>query len=425
MRKIISIVILILFANTLSFANHPATFRISRDSMRTKWIDGKKFLVHKVAKGETFYSIARDYKIDVKDLMNANKGVTSLKTGQIIQVPVAENFVAPAKQTEETVKETDEPTEQTEEPKPVAQEKAVAKSTSQSGNLFHTVKKGETLSAIARKYNVPASEIAALNNLKKNQINIGQKLIIKKDNREIVEKEVATTKNTEPTAAVAKADRMTKSKTESNSSNVYHTVTKGETLYGISKKYGVSSKDVEDWNDIKNKSVKIGQKLIVKKEVAAASPTLETVRTKVADNTMDAPKTAEVEKKVNEVKEAETKTAETKSVDENISTTVIDKTPSGKNVKQAIENGEAAWVNDADLNPNKYFALHRSAPIGTIMKVTNRMNGKYVFVKVIGKLPGTGDNDKLIVKISKAAADRLGVLDQTFQCELNYAFAVE
>jgi hypothetical protein len=42
-----------------------------------------------------------------------------------------------------------------------------------------------------------------------------------------------------------------------------HTVAKGETLYGISKEYGVSVQDLKDWNRLDDNTIHIGQKLIV------------------------------------------------------------------------------------------------------------------------------------------------------------------
>ncbi len=280
-------------------------------------------------------------------------------------------------------------------------------------DTYHTVKKGETLSSIAQKYKVSVTSLQQWNNLKSKQVNINQKLIVKKGAAE--------------PSGIAQP-KGSKSESEQLKAAKYHTVKKGETLYGIARQYGVSATELSDWNQLNNSGIKTGQQLIVAKATGTTAVSAEPVRTKTTgENEVNAPKDAATETKVSDVKTA----AEEKAVTEEttnatiVSQEVIDKTPSGKNIKQSIETGEAAWVNDADLNPSKYFALHRTAPIGTIMKVTNRMNGKYVFVKVIGKLPGTGDNEKLIIKISKAAADRLGVIDPTFQCELNYAFASE
>jgi LysM repeat protein len=365
----------------------------NKQNGQAKFVNGKKHVMHKVAKAETFYSIARQYKIEVKDLMASNKGVTVLKTGQIIQIPVPENYTELVRTgVEENANET-----------PVAIAMPAEKPA-----IYHKVKKGETLSGIANKYQVPATQIIALNKLRNKQININQKLLIRK----------AVVANTTEDAAVDED----KSVTTSTKTKSMHTVKKGETLYGIARIYQMDAKVLSEINHLKSTQLKTGQVLQINKPDAFEATTL---KTRTNETNIDAPKTAAVESAVQQVTTApidETTSTEVKTPTAN-AITVIDKTPSGKDVKQAIENGEGAWVNDADLNPNKYFALHPSAPIGTIVKVTNKMNGKYVFVKVIGKLPGTGDNENLIIKVSKAAADRMGILDQKFQCELNYAFA--
>jgi LysM repeat protein len=42
-----------------------------------------------------------------------------------------------------------------------------------------------------------------------------------------------------------------------------HTVAKGETLYRISKEYGVSVQDLKAWNRLADNTIHVGQKLIV------------------------------------------------------------------------------------------------------------------------------------------------------------------
>ena len=84
------------------------------------------------------------------------------------------------------------------------------------------------------------------------------------------------------------------------------------------------------------------------------------------------------------------------------------------------ETGVAGWLEDQNSKSTKYYALHRTAPIGTIIKITNRMNSSSIYVKVVGKLPDTGDNSGLIIKLSKAGAEKLGVIDERFQAELVY-----
>ena len=57
-----------------------------------------------------------------------------------------------------------------------------SKSSSQAATTTttHTVKKGETLSSIGRKYNCTSDQIKKWNGLKSNNIKVGQKLKIKK-----------------------------------------------------------------------------------------------------------------------------------------------------------------------------------------------------------------------------------------------------
>ena len=69
----------------------------------------------------------------------------------------------------------------------------------------------------------------------------------------------------------------------------------------------------------------------------------------------------------------------------------------------------------------KYLALHRTAPVGTILKIKNEMNNREVFVRVMGKLPeGAGADSKTVIRISKSAYDRLGAIDPRFRVQVTY-----
>ena len=57
-------------------------------------------------------------------------------------------------------------------------------------------------------------------------------------------------------------DVIQNSVTDTNSS--FHKVTKGDTLYSISKKYNISIEDLKKKNNILNDSLSIGQTLIIK-----------------------------------------------------------------------------------------------------------------------------------------------------------------
>jgi hypothetical protein len=87
--------------------------------------------------------------------------------------------------------------------------------------------------------------------------------------------------------------------------------------------------------------------------------------------------------------------------------------------EKIIQKGMAELVKDP-TDTKKYLALHREAPIGTIMQVRNEMNNQTVFVRIVGTIPPTGDNAKVILQISKKAFDRLGAVDSRFPVELSY-----
>ena len=90
-----------------------------------------------------------------------------------------------------------------------------------------------------------------------------------------------------------------------------------------------------------------------------------------------------------------------------------------KNSDEILQTGLAELIEGTSGN-RKYLALHRTAPVGTIMKVKNEMNNREVFVRVMGKLPDTSMTDKLVIKISKSAYDRLGAIDPRFRVEVTY-----
>jgi LysM repeat protein len=84
---------------------------------------------------------------------------------------------------------------------------------------------------------------------------------------------------------------------------------------------------------------------------------------------------------------------------------------------QKYERGLGGLIDNSE-NTQKYLALHRTLPAGTMLVVKNSANGRTATVKVIGKLPDTGDNDKVIVKVSKITYDALLAKGKKFAVEL-------
>lgn len=87
--------------------------------------------------------------------------------------------------------------------------------------------------------------------------------------------------------------------------------------------------------------------------------------------------------------------------------------------KNVSESGQAEVI-EGTGNHKKFLVLHRSAPVGTIMRIRNEENDVTIFARVVGVLPETGDNNKLLIKLSKAAFDQLKAVNSRFRVEVSY-----
>ena len=121
---------------------------------------------------------------------------------------------------------------------------------------IHIVKSGDTLSSISKFYSINKDLIIKLNNLKnENYIFVGQNLIISES-----------------------AENLTK---QSDLINNYHIVQTGENLTEISNKYDLKVIDLKEINNLKNPdSIKVGQKLIIRKKKTINSENHETTEIK-------------------------------------------------------------------------------------------------------------------------------------------------
>jgi hypothetical protein len=84
------------------------------------------------------------------------------------------------------------------------------------------------------------------------------------------------------------------------------------------------------------------------------------------------------------------------------------------------EKGVATWIDDASLDPNKKLILHRTAPIGTVMRITNPMNNRTTFAKVVGRFTDSQSTHDALIVMTKNVAEALGALDKRFQVNISY-----
>lgn len=127
-------------------------------------------------------------------------------------------------------------------------EKPLPEYVEQPDRIRYRVKSGDYLGKIAEKYGVGVSQIKRWNNLRSNNIRVGQRLTI------YPRKPVASSSST----IVAKT-------TNENNVKIY-TVKNGDSLWSISQKFpGVTVQNIKNWNDISSNKLQPGMKLKVSK----------------------------------------------------------------------------------------------------------------------------------------------------------------
>lgn len=250
--------------------------------------------------------------------------------------------------------------------------------------IVHTVEAGQTLYAISRQYDVSVDEIKKLNNLTSNELSTGQKLAIRQ----------GTTSGGVVPVATGGANTVARSRA------TLHTVEPSETLFSIARRYNVSVDDIKKWNDLKGNSLSVGQQL------------------NVGENAGESPAPVVVEAPPREKKKELV-------VKENGSLKQINKdgytrdTASVAGYEKVVEEGFAMVIENSP-ETRKFLALHRTAPIGAILEVKNRMNGRSIYVRVVGKLPDTGINNKVLIRLSEKAYQRLEAIDPKVPVEVSY-----
>ena len=128
----------------------------------------------------------------------------------------------------------------------------------------YKVEKGDTLYSISRKYQITVAELRAANNLSENDvIKVGQKLKIPTADISNAAALATDNKATTSGSATLSATKATKE----------YTVVKGDTMYSISKKNGMTLAEFMALNGLDSNSViKVGQKLKIYSATGVPEP---------------------------------------------------------------------------------------------------------------------------------------------------------
>ncbi len=218
---------------------------------------------HRVKRGESLYLIARKYHISEKKLKELNHLTSNdIKPGQklILDEPKTRHNIASNENTPEQETRSIETT--------------------------HRVKRGESLYTIARKYHVSEKKLKGLNHLSSNDIQPGEKLIVK-----ISEKHY--------TVAPRQKDETTNADNQDfTSKEMIHVVKSRETLLSIAKKYHITTRKLKEWNHLSTNHLRKGTKLIIKLAEKQSNNNFSTAATKNNEQEQVAKKTTSVTRTV-------------------------------------------------------------------------------------------------------------------------------
>lgn len=432
------------------------------DSIGVQKIGDRTFILHQVVGQETLFSISRRYKVPMVAIQEANEALKQgIKDGQTLLVPfgqpsnsqpvVPSTSATPAPvpttattqaETRSTAENSGSSTNKVESPVVVSQPVTSTKTTAPEPKAgpsstattetklelktTHKILRGESLFSIAEKYNVTIAELKKWNSLTSNKVLVGQSLKILasvpveagKTNteplaqaappKEVKKEEV---KKEEPKAVERNVEQPKEAKetiatsTSSTSSGEWtsHTVKSGESLFSLSKLYGTSIEDLIQWNALTSNNLKVGQSIKVGK---GASTTVEPVVKEVRRQQTAAP--------AQSVESSATPKQEVTAPKEEV--TAPNTSGGFTNTK---ETGLAELIPGTEAN-KKYLVLHRTAPVGSVIRVKNEENNLTIFARVVGVLPETGDNSKVLIKLSQAAFEQLKGVNSRFPVEILY-----
>lgn len=195
-------------------------------------VNGKLFYIHTVQKGQTFYSICKAYEVIQEDVLRENPGIdpVNLKEGQAIRIPA-----------------------------PGSKQAAVYPE-NREDFYAHLVKRGQTVYALTRRYNVTEEVIYHYNPWAREGIKDGQTIWIPR------KKEMPDVSDENRTGDLF----------------FYYTVKPNDTLSYIARLYGVHLSDIINANPELREGLKAGQVLKIPK-IKAPEPDVTSITDSLPD----------------------------------------------------------------------------------------------------------------------------------------------
>lgn len=179
---------------------------------------GDTWIEHRIKNGETLSSIAAKYNVTISQIKEWNNlSSNNIYMGRKLVIYIGD-------------------------PKNIAINKSNKNNLIANGTTKYQVRKGDTISEIARKFNVSEFQLRKWNNLNSNKITVGQLLTIhsKDDAKSFGD-------NTLP----------------KKSNVINYTIKPGDVLGTIAMQYNVSINDLKNWNNLKSEKLIAGKNLVI------------------------------------------------------------------------------------------------------------------------------------------------------------------
>ncbi len=252
--------------------------------------------------------------------------------------------------------------------------------------IIHRVEPKDTYYGLGRRYGAPVNSIMSANN--KKSLKPGDTVKIP-TNRQATAAAVAPPVAAQPIKNAVPQSEQQEVLTE-------YKVGKSETLFAISRRFNTTVDDIKKMNNLTSNAVKEGQLLKIPN-----SDYQEPLPEIIPEPIIDTPSIAEQHE------------------------TNLGFEANRYGIREKQEKGIGVWMENLETDGKSNLALHKTAPIGTILKITNPMTRNVTYAKVVGKFTDNSDTQGAIVVLSKSAASYIGALDRRFLIEIAYGVPLQ
>ncbi len=261
---------------------------------------------------------------------------------------------------------------------------------------IHIVTKGETLYSISRKYGVSVDQIKSSNQLASASISPGQRLYIGPVSPS------TGSENARMASPSANARMASGSTPPAGDDNLYYVMKKGDDIFSISDTKEISVAQLKDWNP--EAAFVVGERIVIGKQPAqsAASSTSASQRTAMlppSSNARMASTSVPSSGSVYRTSTPPVSQPQASAVTQQPVTSVRGKDGTIYEMPAFNIYGQVAMqlrygeVADPRVTSTRFYAYHKSLPLGTKLNLLIPANSGYVELEIVGRLDPNSSAD--------------------------------